>query len=236
MITKKIPLTLSIIIFYIGVLVGLTLTTVAAWGDLEAASYGFDQTGGERLNTLYCPILMTANETSSFSIKVTNTTKGKLSPSIKTDISSRLAPISSSITHITTAPGETKQPEWMVGPENLDLKQFIFARALIYGAYPLPNRENTCGILVVNLPTNGMVITWTMAILSLLGVGIGLFGVTKFKYSVQRGLVDMLRFNLLAILVIAGLITGFLGWWIQGVIVIVISLLLLVVSFFTIKR
>jgi hypothetical protein len=81
-----------------------------------------------------------------------------------------------------------------------------------------------------------MVITWTMAILSLLGIGIGLFGVTKFKYSVQRGLVDMLRFNLLAILVIAGLITGFLGWWIQGVIVIVISLLLLVVSIFTIKR
>ena len=87
---KKISRSFSYTLFYIGALLGLTLTALAAWADLEAAAYGFDHTGGEGLSALSCPILMTANETGTFSVKVTNPTQGKLSPSIKTDITMHL--------------------------------------------------------------------------------------------------------------------------------------------------
>jgi hypothetical protein len=221
---KKISRSFSYTFFFIGALLGLTLTALAAWADLEAAAYGFDRTGGGRLSSLSCPILMTANETSSFSVKVTNTTQRKLSSSLKTDITSRLMPIAS-YTHVELAPGESKRVEWKIGPENIEFRQFIFIRALVYASYPIPNRENTCGVFIVNLPSNGMVITWTMVVLSLLGIGIGLYGLTQ-----SQGPVDMLRFKLFFVLVIAGLITSFMGWWIQGVIIVVISLLLGVVT------
>jgi hypothetical protein len=225
---KKISRPLSYILFFIGALLGLTLTAIAAWGDLEAAAYGFEETGSGQLSTLNCPILMTAKETNTFSVKITNTLQEKRSPYIKTDITSPLG-IISSYTPTTLAPGETKRVEWKIGPENIELRQFIFIRAWVYGYYPLPSRENTCGILVLNLPLNGAVITWTMTVLSLLGIGIGLYGLRQSQGPVQSG-IDMLRFTLLFFLVIAGLVTSFMGWWVQGVIIIVVSLLLSVVT------
>jgi hypothetical protein len=233
---EKISHSFSYTLFFIGALLGLTLTALAAWGDLEAAAYGFDRIGGGQLSALNCPILMTANETSTFSVKVTNSTKGKLSPSIKTDISAHLASPISSITSVKLAPGETKRVGWKIGPENIEFKRFILIYAGVYAFYPIPNRENTCGIFIVNLPSNGTVITWTMAMLSLLGVGIGLYGLAQSQGPVQSGK-DMLRFTLLFFLVIAGLVTSFMGWWIQGVIIIAVSLLLGVVTFgFTIRK
>lgn len=235
MTTKRITNILFRIIFHAGALIGLLLTALAAWADLEAAVYGFDMTGGQRLTTLDCPMLMTVDETNSFSVKVTNTTDGKLSPYIKTDVTTRLMPVSS-YTPLLLAPGESKRVEWTIGPENLELRQFIFAHARVYGYYPLPNRENTCGIFVVNLPTNGKFIIWTMVGLSLLGMGVGLYGVTKSQGSMRSEWADLLRFRVLAVLVIAGIFTGFMGWWVQGVIVIVVSLLLILFSIFVVRQ
>jgi hypothetical protein len=147
-----------------------------------------------------------------------------------------MGPVTSYTPPIVLAPGESKQFKWKIGPENLELRRFIFARAWVYGIYPLPSRENTCGVLILNLPTNGRVITWTMTILSLLGIVLGLLGVMKFRGPVQSGMVDMLRFKLIAILVIAGLVTAFTGWWVPGIIVVTVSTLLLAVSIFTVGR
>ena len=147
-----------------------------------------------------------------------------------------LMPITSSYTPVELIPGESKRVEWKIGPENIEFRQFILIRALVYGFYPMPNRENTCGVFIVNLPLNGAVITWTMAVLSLLGIGIGLYGLMQSRGPAQSGR-DMLRFTLLFFLVIAGLITSFMGWWIQGIIVIAVSLLLGVVTAgFTIRK
>ena len=234
MFIKKIFPTPYHIAFYIGVIFGLLLTGIASWADLEAASYGFDRTGGEMLSALDCPIIMTANETNSIAVNITNATDGKLSPSAKSFITaSWKAPVFSYQT-ITLAPGESKQVEWAVGPENLDLKYFILAYVRVYGYYPLPARENTCGIFVVNLPTNGAVITWTMVIISLLGVGVGLYGMTKLSGIAPSPMV-MLRIQLLAFLVAAGIISSYMGWWIPGVLVIVTSVLLTAVSVFVVK-
>jgi len=232
---KKISLPFFSIIFYTGALFGFLLTGMATWADLEAASYGFDHTGGERLGTLYCPILMTATETSTFFVKVTNTTDKKIIPSIKTDVTTRLEPVSS-YTSFELAPGETKRVEWPIGPENLKLGQFIFARAWVNAYYPLPSRENVCGVFIVNLPASGQVITWTMVGLSLLGIGIGLYGVTKLQGSAQNRRVDMVLLNVMAALTIAGIITSFMGWWMPGVAVTIVFLLLIIVSTFAVRH
>ncbi|MCQ3936551.1 MAG: hypothetical protein DPW18_05820 [Chloroflexi bacterium] len=215
--------------FYIaGVVFGLALTLAATWADLEAAFYGFDHTGGDRMNTLQCPILMGADETGSFSVEITNTTDRSLSPTIKTDVSTARAPVST-YNPIKLEAGETRRLEWTIGPENVDLGRFILVRAWMYAAYPIKDKENTCGVMVLPLPGSGMVYTWGVVALSLLGMGGGLFLLRKAQ-SPERGGMDLSRMGALAVIVIAGLVISFMGNWLAGVLVLVLSLLISVIS------
>lgn len=223
--TKK---TFYFIIYLIGIVAGLLLTLIATWGDLEAAFYGFDRTGGLRLSSLSCPIMLNYTETSSFSIKVKNTTDRKLSPSVKTDISSPIAPLTS-YENIVLEAGETKKLEFALTPENIDLNRFIFARAWVYASYPLPDRESTCGVVILPLPFNGSISTWGLTLLSLLGIGIGLYSQKQIENQSGSGM-KVSRFTLLAILVIVGLIASYVGVWLLGVVILAISLLVSVIS------
>ena len=222
------------ILFYLGILVGFLLTGMATWADMEATSYGFPITGGERLNTLSCPMLMTKNEVGIFSVKVVNTTDKKIASSIRTDIATQVDPVTS-YTFAQLAPGETKQVEEQIGPDNLIFGQFIFARASV-NAYPLPSSENVCGVFIVDLPTNGRTITWTMVGLSLLGVSVGLYGISRSQDSINAKPMDVRLLILLAFLVFAGIISSFLGWWIQGLLVIIVLVLALLMSFYSARK
>ena len=222
------------ILFYLGILVGFLLTGMATWADMEATSYGFPITGGERLNTLSCPMLMTKNEVGIFSVKVVNTTDKKIASSIRTDIATQVDPVTS-YTFAQLAPGETKQVEEQIGPDNLIFGQFIFARASV-NAYPLPSSENVCGVFIVDLPTNGRTITWTMVGLSLLGVSVGLYGISRSQDSINAKPMDVRLLILLAFLVFAGIISSFLGWWIQGLVVIIVLVLALLMSFYSARK
>lgn len=222
---KKIPSFIFSLIFFIGALCGLALTTLATWADLEAAFYGFDRTGGDRLSSMHCPMLMSANETGSFSVRITNREDTAISPTIKTDVSTPGLPVST-FDPIQLAPGESKRMQWAVGPDNVDLGRFIFARAWVYAAYPMDDLESTCGIYVTTLPISGAVFTWGLVSLSLLGMGLGLYG-RKQAAAQVRG--DMSRLIFLGSIVLLGMLFSFLGWWVQGLLVLVISLLSLVI-------
>ncbi|MBI3170563.1 MAG: hypothetical protein HYZ22_18940 [Chloroflexi bacterium] len=220
---------LFLILFITGVLSGVILTTLSTWADLEAAYYGFSRRASTRLSGFSCPILMTANESNVVLLKLNNSTDGKISPTVLVETSSPVTAFEFT-DNLELAAGERATREWAVGPENLDLKRFIFAKVLVYSAYPFPDRETTCGIFVLKLPGNGTVITWGMILLSLLGMGIGLYGLYQAQGPEQRG-VDVARQLLfLSLIVLLGLVTAFMGWWILGIIALVISLLFVLIS------
>ena len=179
-------------------------------------------------------MLMTKNEVGIFSVKVVNTTDKKIASSIRTDIATQVDPVTS-YTFAQLAPGETKQVEEQIGPDNLIFGQFIFARASV-NAYPLPSSENVCGVFIVDLPTNGRTITWTMVGLSLLGVSVGLYGISRSQDSINAKPMDVRLLILLAFLVFAGIISSFLGWWIQGLLVIIVLVLALLMSFYSARK
>lgn len=215
-------------IFVLGVLSGLTLTVLSTWADLESAYYGFARRAGAGLKGLSCPVLMTAGETNVITLKVTNTEDRKLSPAIRTEISSPAIAFLYS-DYVELPPGESAVREWEIGSDNVDLKRFIFAKVLVYAFYPVPDREGTCGVFILDLPGTGIVYTWALVILSLLGMGIGLYGLSKISGPEGSG-ADLARQLLfLAVVVILGLVTVYMGWWIQGVLVIVIALLFSVI-------
>jgi len=215
--------------FILGVISGLTLTVLSTWADLEAAYYGFARRAGSGLTGLSCPILMTANETNAISIKVTNPTDGKLSPAVRTEISTPAVALLFT-DYVELQPGESAVKQWEIGPENVDLDRFIFAKVLVYASYPIPDRENTCGVYIVNLPGKGIVITWVMVFVSLFGMGAGLYGLSRSKDPEQSGAEIARQLIFLAVVVILGLITVYMGWWIQGILTLVIALLFSVIA------
>ncbi|MBL8050238.1 MAG: hypothetical protein JNM46_03370 [Anaerolineales bacterium] len=228
MLNQKTKKTFYFILYLIGVIAGLSVTLLATWGDLEAAFYGFDRVGGSRMSSLSCPILMSDNETSSFSIKINNSLDRNLAPSVKIDISAPSAPISS-YESVLLLPGESKKLEWQIGPENIDLGRFIFARVWTYAAYPQPDREGTCGIVIYPFQISGKILTSILVALSLFGTGIGLYGL-KQSGSLEGSGMKTSRYNLVAIIMFVGLINSFIGIWLIGVLVLAVSLLLGVIS------
>jgi hypothetical protein len=220
--------TFYFVLYLVGVIAGLVLTLFATWGDLEAAFYGFDRVGGVRMSSLSCPILMSDTETSTFSIRISNSLDRNLAPSIKTDISMPGAPVSS-YESVLLLPGESKKLEWQIGPKNIDLDRFIFVRAWTYAAYPQPDREGTCGIVIHPFGISGAIVTWGLVIVSLLGTGISLYKMRRAG-SLEGSGMKTSRYNLLAILMLAGVINSFIGIWLVGVLILAVSLLVGVIS------
>lgn len=226
---QKNKITLYYVLYVIGLASGLALVVFSTWADLESTFYGFFHRTNTRFDGLTCPILMTPHETSSFSVKVTNTAERNLSPSIKTDISTRGAPFSV-IERLSLAPGESTVVTWEIGPENIDISRFVFAQVYVYSFYPIPDSENTCGVFVVNLPGNGILITWGMVGLSILGMGYGLYGLRQARHHALGGTGNIwYSLVFLSLTIAAGIITCFLGWWIQGILILIVVILLLVI-------
>lgn len=216
-----------LILFILGVTAGVLFTLLATWADLEASYYGFDRTGGARLSSLSCPILMTRTETTNLSIRLSNSTEKKVSPSIKVDLSSPITPFSS-IEEAILEPGESKRLSWQIGPENIDLGRFVFARVWTYAAYPLKDQEATCGVFVLSLPGRGIFYAWGLVLLSLLGMGLGLLGMRQQKDPARNA--DFERASFLSLVTTLGLFVSYMGWWLAGVLVIVLAFLVIVIS------
>ncbi len=213
--------------YILGVIPGLALIVIATWADLESTFYGFNRLASAQLGGLSCPILMTREETSSFSLRLTNSLERRASPVIRVDISTPNLPYSHT-ERFPLEPGETMRKGWEIGPENIDLNRFIFAQVVVYSMYPIPNRQNGCGIFIVDLPGSGWGITWLMIVVSVLGMGIGLYGLNHPQSRNRGEEVPALRpFIFLSILIVAGIIASIMGWWFPGIMILVVAVLLI---------
>ena len=220
----------SIATFVLGAVIGFTLVLLATWADVEAQDYGFYRRANTPLHGLNCPVFMARDGVGKISLRLTNRTDNPLSPNVRTEISTPALP-SLHTQSVKLAPGESKTLTWTIGPENIDLGYFVFTEILVYSIYPLPDRESICGTLVVNLPIEGNTLMILMMVLSLLGMGVGLYGIYRSHYRSRR--MDILRFPLMFLtgLLAISMAMIFFEWWLQtSIILVVIFLLVLVLA------
>ncbi len=225
---KPYSLAINIVLYVIGAMLGFTLVLLATWADVEAQFYGFYRRSNTPLPGLDCPIFMTSSEVNKVSLRITNTTDKPLNPNIRTEISTSALPFLS-IESIKIAPAESKTMEWRIGPENIDLKHFVFVEVLVYSFYPLPTSEGICGIFFVNLPINGSTIVAVMTLLSLLGMGVGLYGLNRVPSPTRRVATIKYPLLFLSFLIAAAILASLLEWWLQGLVLLVLILLLTLV-------
>jgi len=216
-------------LFFLGALMTLAMAVLAIWPDLEASFYGFNRRASTRLPGLRCPILLDKDETGLVSVKVSNTTERKLSPSVKAEFSSKLLPIST-LDSIQIEAGESKTMEWTIGPENVDLDKFIFSKVLVFASYPIPDREATCGTLVIDLPMRGGTMLVLLTVLGVMVMGGALFGLT-YSTTLSNRMERAIRpLTFLAILMILTLGVGLAGCWVQGILLLAVTLITMVIA------
>jgi hypothetical protein len=223
--------TFYFILCTVGILLGITLATLATWADYESASYGFARRATTPFHGLSCPIFMTRNETQTVRIKLTNTTEKPISPSLRTEISTRLT-ADTQLEFFQLAVGESIFVERTINADNIDLGQFIFVKAGIFSAYPLPDQENTCGVFMLSMPGNGTVILILGTLLSVGMISLGAFFLRKNDLQQRRS-------NLLLVigaLTMLAMALAFVGSWIASLLMIVLVILLSSISFSIISR
>jgi len=216
-------------IFALGALFSLTLAVLATWSDLEAAFYGFERRASTPLPGLHCPILLNRNETGTVSVKVSNTTKQKLSPSIRAEFSSPLTPIAT-LDFANLDPGKSQTMQWTIGPQNIDLGQFIFSKVLIYSSYPIPDRENTCGTFIVDVPIPGNILVGLLLGLGLAGMGGGLGWLWRTQTKNADTMRPLRPITFLGVVITVALIASLAGFWLQALLLLAVVLIMMIVT------
>ncbi|MCS6993466.1 MAG: hypothetical protein NZP74_06495 [Anaerolineales bacterium] len=213
-----------------GILLAVFLAGGLVWSDIEAVFYGFPTLTNEPFGGLSCPPLMTRSETASLRVTVGNQTDRPISPLIRVEISGPGLLTSQREKTPTIQPGKSVTLEWPLSEENIDLERFIFAKAFRYPDYRTRLAEDTCGILVVNVPLpNGttLLALWLgTSILLTLG-GMWLLEQqpphSGKPISLRRGL------RLAAVFALAAVLFGLRGDWPLGLLMLVVLTLLAIV-------
>ncbi len=224
----KLGRTLGIVFFAIGGLIVTLIFGALSWAKLEADFYfGYDTPPDRPLSTLHCPPVMAAGETNAVTIRLNNPLDVPVSPFILSDIS-RNGAIAHDQEYYSINPGQTRTIRWELAADNVVFGSLILVKITVNAVRSLPSRGGTCASLVLNLPVlNGsqaLAILLAAGLLSL-AAGWGLwFAATRPARG--RALDATRAMVLLTAVILAGLLAGFLGWWVVGTACVVIVLLL----------
>ena len=222
--------TLGVLIFSVGVVLGIALFSIVLWGDFEAARFDAAYRFDEPLKTLRCPVIMTAIDIGSVAASFTNSLDRPVEFRIRTHISQGSATLMREENSILPLdPGKTQEISWTVTPDDAAFGRLILARVRLFGKYPLPSRDGSCGILFVNMSNltgNQIFVLILAATLSCMAIGAGLWVIGNKPLSGLR-LTVIQAMGALAGCVVVGTIVGLLGYWLLGGIILVVTVLLI---------
>jgi len=216
----------GIALFALGLVLTAGLTLIATWPDLEADFYGFTTLTEKRLGGVTCPVIMASDERPDISARVTNETPYTTNFSLRADVSGFLERRSERQL-VPFEPGETKTVSWRLSAEDAIYKNFILAAVYRNAVYPMPTAQTTCGVYVLNMRgVPGRAVYGTLVVLGLLALISGSFMLEPPAHAPGRANVAPAR-RALALTAVIGLYVSYRGWWILGVLSLVVMVLIL---------
>jgi hypothetical protein len=221
------------ILFSVGLAIGFFIFAGAVWADFEAAMFDTAIRGDKSLSTLRCPVVINDQETGTVSAAFHNPLDRPVQFAIRTRISQGFVTLMREERALLPVDaGGTERLEWTVTPEDAAYDgKVILVKVLLQGNYPLPSRQAMCGVLVLSLPflSGSQALALGVAVsLLLVALGGALWLVGSwpldpgFELDLARGM------GALAASMLVGMFVGFMGSWLLGVAVVVITALMIV--------
>lgn len=227
--TKLTP-AVGLLLFSAGILLGALLAGGLVWADLEAVFYGLPHLTNETFGGLSCPPLMTRSETASLRVTVRNDADRPIAPLVRVELSAPgFLPSTREKTPLIQ-PGERVILDFPVSEENIDLEFFIFAKAFRYPDYQTQLAEDTCGILVLDVPfLNGGTLLALWLGLSLSCTLAGLWILEKQESIVTHRASMLVGLRGMSVALLLGMILAIREAWLPGIAMLVIMLLFVIV-------
>lgn len=230
---NKLRNALTITVFTFSALVGFALLLVSVWGDVEASMFDLSHKGEQRLGTLACPVLITPQDVGEFSIKLENPLERDIMSSVRVHISSGFVSLmTEDNVKVDLAPKESKKLAWSVNPEDAAYGKMVLVKVFLFRNYPIPSKEATCGIYVIDLPhISGQQVLFGGLGFSFIGM-LGAIGMWKVNNRLMTGNQRELfrSMTILAVAIIIGIVSSLLGWWLLGGFGVVVTAMLAVIT------
>ncbi len=227
---KKRTAVVGIVLFSFGALICLALALFMVWADMEARLFDPSMSGESALG-VRCPAIMGGDERVSVSAGFHNPLDRAARFVVRTNVSEGHVTVMRRLdAQIDLEPGERQRLEWEASAEDAVYGLFALVKVHLMGYYPLPGRQGSCGILLVNLPLPGSVIFAATLGLAVLGMGGGYALWVWASRPLTESMLDTSRAMIvLAALVLLGVFLGLVNIWMVGVVVVAITVLLFVV-------
>jgi hypothetical protein len=231
---------LGIILYFIGILLGMLFSGAVTWSGIEADFYfGYGVPAEEPIKKFACPLLLTQKDKGSVAITLVNPSQKPILPITQMDISGR-GLLRSERKQASIMPGEQTQLKWDVTRDDVVFGHLILANAYVFKVSALPSRKGSCGILWLdtNLVTgNWLVVLVLASSLLCIAMGTGIWLRNRKMLGGQRinrfdRVVDIKNsFIALIVIVLLGLLVSCLRFWGAGLICLIISLLIISAMF-----
>ncbi len=223
---------LSSLLFVSGVLFALLLAIVAFWPDQEASLFDSSLSAQASLDTLHCPLVVTPNEAAAIQVTLANPLERPIQLLARARISDGYVTLMRQETRtLQLSPGETKMASWAITGDDAVYGRFILARVYVFRQNPLPSRQKACGVWFLNVPlVTGTQLVMAVVAASLLGMVVGGAWWLRLEWPLRDRRRDLvLAAGTLALLVLVAAGMSLLGWWVGGLLVILLAVLALVV-------
>jgi len=225
---RKLARSLGVLLFSIGLLLAATLFGAIIWADFEAVLFNPGLQQDAPLRSLRCPLMITRSETGTVTASLSNPLDRSTERYVRAHITDGYVTLMREVNQrVPLEPGEKQQLEWEVTAADAAFERFILVKVILRGRYPLPSRQGTCGILVVDVPLlNGEQLFGLAFTGSLLAMAVGYGFWLRASRPLHESGQQMARAMwMLAASVVAGTIVGWRGWWLPGAIIFLIMVL-----------
>jgi hypothetical protein len=232
-IKSKLYFTSSIVLFSLGLLIGLFLWTGSVWADLEGYMFQPATHAKKSEFNLQCPTLITTSDFGIISIGIENTYDKDVKKVVRGYKSlGYVIYIASDETNLELKPGESEVIHWYIYPEDAAWERFVLFRVNIISSRGIGLTTASCGVMVINVPFLKSNQFFLLALLlGILLIGTGIFLMYKSSLIQRRKdfYFERLMLALTIILIIGSLLAFFDQWIIGGMILVAMYLFLMVI-------
>lgn len=229
---KRLLATVGIVIFLIGMIIGIVFVGITTWGNLEAYWFFPSRIATSGIRGLSCPIMVTPGETGVITLHVRNPNDFVMRPTILSTISSGYYIDEANFTkqNLVLDAGDSYIARWEFTEESAVYDRFVMARIESRTPYPTARLQGSCAVYVMNLP--GVSSVLIMIVGSAMCAALSLVGLYLWrKYHNERSVANLHATRgmyLLFAIVAVGIASSFLRIWLVSLVSLVAALVLLV--------
>lgn len=220
---------LGLIFLIVGAFLLAFLGFISIWGDIEAFVFNAAIKSEKSLPTLRCPAIITPKDKAVVSARIHNSSDRELEMLIRTNISDGYVILLRQVsTTLTLKPGKSDVINVPISMEDAAYDRVVLVRMHQISRGSLPSRNSSCGVIVFELPW----IAGRQLVIAFLGLGTILNTIGLVLLSINQKLTSkdrlisfrlLIGFTLLSPLLA---IVGLQGWWLPGVLLATVWLLL----------